>query len=255
MDALFTFLELQDLLYKTAAKELKSKQQREIELWRIWKENGKKPEHLRPLLQSLKPFIESQANQWATRNRDIPPSAVRAEFMNHAVRALETYDPNKAALNTHLGNQLKKARRFVVTHMNPARIPESRVYKVRQLQDAITYLDEQLGRPPTQLELADHLKWSPREIETLQKEIRKSYPTGHFVSDPSSVGLSRHQEILRLLPYELTPEERAVFEYTYGVGGKPQLSPGEIARTLKMHPSKVSRLKKAVADKYSKYIK
>ena len=253
MDPVTEFLGLQQEAEKQAAGDLRSKQAKELEMWHTWQQGGKQPDHLRPLIQSLRPFIKSQADLWATRNRDIPPAAIRAEFMNQAVAALETYDPTKAALNTHIGHRLKKAQRFVTSYQNPARIPENRIYRVRDLQDATTHLDQQFGRPPTQLELADHLKWSPRQVDLLQREIRKARPTSQFSSDPFKTSPSRHQEILRLLPYELTTDERSVFEHLYGIGGKPQLEPGQIATTLNMSAPKVSRLKKSIADKYSRY--
>ena len=150
---------------------------------------------------------------------------------------------------------LRVIRNFVTTYQNPGRIPETRIYDIRELQDAEQRLDDRLGRAPTQLELADKLKWSPRQVDLLQREVRKALPTGQFEHDPSSFVPSRQKEVLRLLPYELTNEERSVFEYIYGVGGKPKLGPGAIARKLGISAPKVSRLKKTIAGKYAKYSK
>ena len=238
----------------TGISALRDTQKKEMEMWAKWKANGEKPSDLRPLLASFKPLIASRSNVWATRLRDIPPGAVRAEFTAQAVQAFQTYDPNRGAkLSTHLGHQLKKAQRFCTTYQNPGRIPENRIYKIRELQDATTRLDEDLGRMPSQLEIADKLKWSPRQVDVLQREIRRALPTGQFESDPSSFTPSRHKEIMRLLPYELSGEERQVFEHLYGVGGRTKLGPGQIAKKLGISAPKVSRLKKAIADKYSKY--
>jgi DNA-directed RNA polymerase specialized sigma subunit len=251
MNPVDDFLSLSTELGKQASTDLRQKQTKEMELWHQWHQGGKKPDDLRPLMHSLRPFVNKQANLWANRHRDIPPGAIRAEFTNQLVQALETYNPNRGAqLNTHIQHQLKKAQRFVTTYQNPARIPENRTYRIRELQDAESRLDEQFGRPPNQLELADHLKWSPRQIDLLQREIRKSRPTGQFSVDPATMTPSRHQEVLRLLPYDLTPDERSVFEYLYGIGGKPQLEPGQIAQRLGMSAPKVSRLKKSIATKY-----
>lgn len=239
---------------KFSASDRRKLQQQEMEMWQNWQQNGQRKKDLRPLLSSLKGFINHKANIFAGRVRDIPPEAIRAEFTNQTVQALQSYDPNRGTkLTTHIGHQLKRAHRFVTTYQNPGRIPETRIYKIRELQDAEQRLDERLGRAPTQLELADKLKWSPRQVELLQKEVRKALPTGQFEQDPSSFTPSRQKEVLRLLPYELTSEERAVFEYVYGVGGKPKLGPGAIAQRLGMSAPKVSRLKKAIADKYAKY--
>ena len=250
MNPVVEFLEAQEGLTKEAVKDLKEKQAKELEMWHHWNTNGRQPEHLQPLMKSFKPLISSKVNVYTSKIRDIPPEAIRAEFNNQFVKALETYDPNRGAgLGTHIHYHLEKARRFITTYQNPGRIPENRIYKIRELQDAEMHLDDRLGRPPTQLELADHLKWSPRQVGLLQKEVRRAMPTSQFEFDPLTHMPSRQQEILRLLPYELTNEERAVFEYVYGVGGKPELGTGEIAKKLKMSPPKVSRLKSAIAEK------
>lgn len=241
-------------LEKLSADDLRKRQQHELEMWNTWQQNGHKKKHLRPLLRSLKPFINHKANAYAHRLRDIPPAAVRAEFTNQAVEALKKFDPNRGTkLTTYLTPQLKKAQRYVATYQNMARIPETRVYKIGELQNAEAALDEELGRAPTQLELADRLKWSPRLVGTLQKELVRDYPTG--MNDSGTFTPSRQDEVMRLLPYELTNEERSVFEYIYGVGGKPKLGPGAIARKLGMSAPKVSRLKKAIAQKYARYAK
>jgi len=256
MNPVEDFLSTLEQTKLAAVDDLRERQQREFEMWKQWQTGGQKKEDLRPLIHSFKPLVNHQANIWAGRVRDVPPAAIRAEFTNQFVQALQTYDPERGAgLGTHVRHQLKKAQRFVTTYQNPGRIPENRIYRIRELQDAETRLDEQFGRSPTQLELADHLKWSPRQVDVLQREVRKAMPTGQFETDPSTFTPSRHKEVLRLLPYELSPEERSVFEYLYGVGGKPQLGPGEIATKLNLSAPKVSRLKRSIAEKYEKYAK
>jgi DNA-directed RNA polymerase specialized sigma subunit len=239
---------------KVAASDLRGRQKREFEMWQQWKQGGMQPRQLRPLVKSFKPLINHQANIFAGRVRDIPPAAIRAEFTNQFANALQTYDPNRGTqLNTHIRHQLKKAQRFVTTYQNPGRIPENRIYKIHEMQTAQQQLDEQFGRPPTALEMADKLKWSPKQVELLQREVRKVTPTGHFESDPTTYTPSRWNEVKRLLPYDLSRDENAVFEHLYGVGGKPQLAPGAIARQLKMSAPKVSRLKKSIAQKVKQY--
>lgn len=255
MNPVDDFLDFASALEKQAAADLRKRQQREFEMWQQWKDGGMKKQQLRPLIKSFRPLINHRANVFAGgKIRDIPPAAIRAEFTNQFVSALQTYDPNRGAgLGTHISHHLKKAQRFITTYQNPARIPENRIYRIRELQDAETRLDEQYGRAPTQLELADTLKWSPKQVDMLQREVRKARPTSAFESDPSTFTPSRQKEVLRLLPYDLNSDERAVFEHLYGVGGKPRLGPGAIARKLGMSAPKVSRLKRSIAEKYSKY--
>lgn len=250
------FLDTLDGTEKAAADDLRQRQQREFQMWEDWKQSGMQKKKLRPLIKSFGNFINSRANVFANKVRDIPPAAIKAEFKNQFVQALQTFDPGRGAqLNTHINHQLKKAQRFITTYQNPGRIPENRIYRIRELQDAELRLDEQLGRSPTQLELSDHLKWSPKQVGYLQRELRKARPTGQFESDPSTFVPSRQKEVLRLLPYDLSPDERAVFEHLYGVGGKSKLGPGAIARKLKISAPKVSRLKRSIAQKYERYTK
>lgn len=256
MNPLEDYLHALEGIEKAATDERKKLQQRELQLWQDWKAGGMKPQQVRPLIQSFQPLINSVANRWAPRIRDLPPAAIRAEFTNHFMKALETYDPDRgAALGTHVRSHLRKAQRFVTTYQNPGRIPETRVYQIRRFQDAEQRLEEQFGRPPTALEIADEMKQSPRQVELLQKEIRRSLPTSQFQADPSTHIPSDVRQNLRLLQYELNNEERQVYEYIYGVGGKPALGPGEISKRLGMSAPKVSRLKKSIAEKWEKYNK
>lgn len=253
-DPILDFIGALGDLKKEAADDMRGKRKQELQMWKTWKDGGMQPNQLRPLMKSFKPLISARSNMFTSKIRDIPPAAIRAEFNNQFVSALQNYDPNRgAALNTHITHQLKKAQRFITTYQNPGRIPENRIYRIRELQDAEQILDDKLGRSPTQLELSDRLKWSPRQVGVLQKEIRKARPTGQFESDPSTYVPSRQKEIMRLLPYDLSGDEKVVFEHLYGIGGKEKLGPGAIAKKMKMSAPKVSRLKRSIADKYAKY--
>jgi len=64
---------------------------------------------------------------------------------------------------------------------------------------------------------------------------------------------SRATEILRFIKLELSPEEVLVFEHLTGDGGKAKLSSGQIAKRLKMSPSKVSRIKKRIEETIERY--
>ena len=243
-----------DGLDKEAArrkKDLAEIQQKELELWEQWKNNGERPDDLRPLLQSYKPVIRYRANQWSSR-ADLPPEAVHAEFQKSALDAFRTYDPNRGTkLSTHVNNKFKQAYRWVQQHQDPVRMQERRYYQAGAYDNAMAQLDDVLGREPTTREVAEHLGWDEAEVGRMQKEKQ----TVHFSSgyeggyDPTSIMPSRDAEKLKLVRYELNPEELQVYDYTLGTYGKPQLRPGEIAKKLGMSPSKVTRIRQAIAGK------
>jgi DNA-directed RNA polymerase specialized sigma subunit len=260
IDDALEFLEEGGLLNKEAFASrrkptpLGATAQKELEMWKQWQSSGKKPEHLRPLVKSLQPLVKHRSRVFEGRVRDIPPAVIQAEFQKQLVGALETFDPNKGKMGTWVTNRLMKANRFINTYQNPARIVETRIGGITDLHNAEDALKQQLGRTPTSHEIADRMKWPVKEVRTLQTEVRKAYPTGYYgPADPTSITPSRTKEVMKLLPYDLTPDENAVFEHVYGIGGKKPMGTNQIAGKLNMSAPKVSRLKKAIADKWRKY--
>ena len=219
-------------------------------MWHHWDNNGRQPAHLQPLIESMQPLVKKRLNIFENRERDIPPAAIRAEFQDQLVRALATFDPNRGKLGSYVSDQLMKANRFVTTYQNPARIVEPRTYMITKMRGAEDFLHQELKRPPTAMELAEHMQVPTQQVEFLKKELRKAIPTGQFEHDPAGFTPSKTNEMLRLIPYELTPEENAVFEHVHGIGGKPQLGTGDIAKRLNMSAPKVTRIKAAIAVKW-----
>jgi DNA-directed RNA polymerase specialized sigma subunit len=238
----------------------KARAAEDLRLWKIWKEGGQKPEDLKPILSRFDGFIGQQAAVWKGKV-NIPPSVIDIEFKRWFLEALKRYDPSikgfggqSAQIKTFATPYLMKAMRYMTSHQNMARIPETRIYEIRKFQDAELSLDEKLGRPPTHDELAKELGWKPKQVATLATEIRRDLVTSQFEYDPALTEPSREEEIKRLIVYELTPEELQVYRYTFGVGGVKEMTPGQIAKKLKMNPSKVSRIRKKLTVKVNKYM-
>jgi len=241
-------------LSKFGARSKTDLAQKDFQLWQQWKDGGEKPEDLRPLLNNFRGVIRSQSNRWAN-NVEVPPAVVHAEFNKQAINAFRRYDPNKGTqLNTWVQKNLIKAQRFVTSIQNTARISEKRVYKIGELQRAESALDDMLGRPATTQEVADHLGWSEKEVMQVSSDNRKDLIESAFEGDPTTIMPSRTSEVLRLVKHDLTPEEQLVYEYTLGVGGKPRLTPGQIARKLNMSSSKVTRVRDNIYKKVQEFM-
>jgi len=239
---------------KVAAGSLKKTQQFELKQWERWKTGGEKPEDLRPLLRSLNPLVQKRMSQWKNRV-PIPPAAMEAEFKKHLLTGLRTYNPDRGAqLSTHVYHQMRRADRWIKTHQNFGYIPEERVDKIGQFRLAEHETQQEIGRPPTTDELAQRLKWSPAQVSRMQRELRADIPASGFSTDPAANLPSKEREALRLVQWELTPEEKIVFEHSTGMNGKELLTPGQIAQKLKMSPSKVSRLRNAYSKKLSRLL-
>lgn len=232
----------------------KVRSQKDLELWEEWVKSGKEPNQMKPLLTQFRGTINSQVNKYRA-NPNIPKSALKAEFTNRAIEAFDNYDPTRgASLHTHVNWQMMKGRRFVTTYSNVGRIPESRAYKVGEFINARSDLEDKLGREPTAHEMADKLKWPIKHITSLQQEVKREVPTSMLAADTIADKPSREAEVIRLIQYELNPQEKLVLEHTYGLNGKSKLKPGDIAKKLNIPSSKVSRVKLGIATKIKRYM-
>ena len=232
---------------------LKEKRKYEFDLWSDW-HKSKDPEKLDQLVESFQPLTNKYVGMY--RSAPIPDSALEAMSKHYLVEGLKTYDPKKGALNSHLNNYQKGLYRFVTQHQNVVRIPEHRSRKIGTYQRVKSSLEDQLGREPTGLELSEELDWDIREVERMEKELVKD-----LISEKGEeeFGLQsyltfddfgRNKEILEMLYYDLNPEEKLVYEYIYGVGGKPMKnSTREVARALRWSEDKVRRIRRNIASK------
>lgn len=227
---------------------LKDTQKKETALWHTWHKNDRKPEHLKPLMDSLKPILKMEANKW--RGVEIPPSTINAEIRKHAFNAIKGYNPDRGVqLGTWVTNNLKKAGRFIRQNQNLGRIPEAQIGRIRQFKQAKETLLNQHGFEPDTKTLADHLGWPHKRVQQLHKELsRDDKPVSGWLSDPADVMTPKELEAIRILQYDnrMSTEERSVYEFTFGLNGRPKLAPGEIAKRANLHPSKVSRIRNRI---------
>ena len=226
-----------------------NRQQQELELWKAWKADPT-PQNLEPLMSSMQNIVQYRVNQF--RGAPVPPAAIAGFANAQLIKAFETYNPNKGgALQTHAVNHLKKVQTFVIKHQNVGKIPDQRVNNISEFKIAQQELREQFGREPDSLSLAEHLGWSQKEVARMESELRAD----HIASkSPETDRLpemysTKEREVLRYIHYDLTPDERLVFEYTLGLYGKPQLSAQQIAKTMNMSAPKISRIRKKIDNK------
>ncbi|MAP21184.1 MAG: hypothetical protein CL582_09635 [Alteromonadaceae bacterium] len=233
---------------------LDDKKARELQMWKNWKENGERPEDLRPLLRSFKPMIRSKANVYKGKVKLIPDSAIESEHQLRFVDALRSYDPAKGSLGTYIFRYLDKAKRFIVENQNIGRIPENRIYKIRQFETVRDDLAEELGREPKTKEIAERLGWGVAEAGRMESELRNDLLSQGFEEDPYALIPSKSEEVLRLFKYELTGNEREVYEYLTGQGKPQTASTGAIARAMKIPDYQVSRLKNTIKKKLHRHL-
>lgn len=231
-----------------------SRAQRDMLLWAKWKAGGYKQEDLRPLLKSLGGAIGSQTRYFKQSGVRIPPSVIDAQAYSLALRGLMTYDPSRGTqVATHVINAMRRLRRVVNQHRNMARIPETRIDEVRNFQRANEELEESLGRVPTDVEMAGYLKWPIKQVQTLGTELRRDLWThsSKWEEDPTAYVPRQGETILKLIKYELTPDEKAVYQRFVEESVE---STTKISELTGFPQPKVSKLKASIAAKIEKYL-
>lgn len=227
--------------------------QQDLETWSAWDRSGRTPDAMEPLLDRFEPMIEQHYRRYAG-HVNIPDVAVRADLENRFAQAVRSYRPEMGTqLGTHVWTHLKGVHRFVTQHQNMARIPENQVGRIGQMTAAVHELQEDLGRVPDNVALASRMNWSPTQVKRLRRSLRRDLSSAQFQTPVGTIMPSRWEAIKRLLPAELTPEQKFVFQHTTGAGGSPILQAQEIARRLRKSNAAVSRIRADIANRLEQY--
>jgi len=225
------------------------RKKKDIELWKTWSMTQSQDD-LNALVKHVTPIIQSQVNKLNTGN--IPKSALEAKATSLVIDSLSGYDPKKTQLNTYLTWQLKPLNRYVYTHQNIGKIPESRITRIGDMQRAFNAFNDKFGREPKPEELADTLAMPVSEIKLLQKELRKDYSAGYGDLDLHTTNTAFDDAVWTLWG-EVDGQERDVLEYIYGIHGKPKLSPSEIAVKLNISAARVSQIKAKLGNRLLRF--
>ncbi len=226
---------------------------KELELFYKYKagdQNAKKE-----LIHSLTPLITSHVQKY--NSSGLPVSAIKLEGQNLASQAIDTYDPNKSQLNTHVYNNLQKLSRFVSTYQNVGHIPEPRVLMLGTYNTVSSNLEFELGRKPTVNEIADAMHINPIEVERLQTELRGDLSTGIKNTESDTIG-GFYEYVAKqdydpnvidaayalYLDYSKTdPINKTILESTFNINGAPIKTNKEIAMQYNVHENDIRERK------------
>jgi DNA-directed RNA polymerase specialized sigma subunit len=213
-------------------------------------QNTKNPETNTALLGTLQPVIDTAVMSYAGQNAS-PTIRSRARLM--ALKALDTYDPQKGNVRTHLLSQLQSLRRLSAQTQNIISIPEQVGLDYGRLTESETELTDQLGRDPTDDELADHTGLSKKRIQKIRvfNQPVSEGMTTREVTDEESYGgdvastipnSNRSADAWFNFVYEdLGPVDKLIADMTLGRNGRRKTSTQEIARRLNITPGAVSQ--------------
>lgn len=198
----------------------------DLELWRRWKKT-RAPDDLQKLLTQMNPLLLREVGKWAP---SMSRSYLEGEAKRLAVEAFETYNPDMgAALSTYVASRLPKLSRVVYATQNTARLSETKNLLFHSYHTASNDLRDRHGREATNEELADHLGWGVKKLETFQRQSqRKEFVESEDHPEPEDVD----DHLTDFIYHDLTPLQKSIFEYTAGYQGKPRLAGAAIMKKL-----------------------
>ena len=217
------------------------------------------------LLKLLEPVMQPQINKF--RGGPLGDSLVTGKAYKLALQAIEDYDPSAGTqLNTWVTWKLRGLAGEVNKVKDLTRVASTRRPQMAEFQKTVSRLKGELGHDPDARTVADAMnmsleeagrlrketQWSPRSVDKMFLEMGRSEMIGS--ADEAAEAMydaenDARREVLRYIYHDLGTTERAVFEYMYGLYGKPKLSGNGIAAQLGFSAPKVSRIKKQIEAK------
>ncbi len=204
------------------------------------------PEHASGFLKAVAPVIETGLRPFGGAKAG---PALRGHARRIALDAARTYDPEKGPLKGHLLGALRGLSRHAIKQQQLLSVPEGVAIDHHHLRIAEDELRDELGRDPSDGELADRAHMSPRRMAKIrafrpgfaqsQAEAPRSGEEGP--GDVAVQGSDPTHRIVDFLYPDLDPVNQAIVDHHFGRNGRPKLAFTEAARRLNLSPGAVSQ--------------
>ena len=211
------------------------------------------PAHTTRLLDAVHPVLDTGIKAFGGPDSPL----IRSRAKRIALDALQSYDPQKAALKTHLLNHLQGLQRHAHRQARMLSMPERVALERSMLSQHENILRDELGREPTSLELADRTGIPLKRQEKLRRY------TGGFAEGqtmigfndedgPVDVAIQHHTPLMRkleVLKDDLDPTDQAIVEHAAGLYGRQPIPATDLARKLNLTPGRISQRTAAIQRK------
>jgi len=226
-----------------------------LKAWQEWRAKPG-PQTTAAMLETMRPLINKAV---AAQSLQVNP-LIYSKAKTITLSALSTYDPSKGPLISHVYNNMQALKRYAGRLAQGVSVPERVVADQQAIRQAEADLEDRLGRPPTDSEIADHLGFSMKRLRrarTAQSGVPMSVMEGSApdtgdaegIFDPAVQQTGVNPAWVQLVYDDLSNTDKKIMEWTLGMNGQPKLSNQEIARRLNISPGRVSQRKLEIQRK------
>lgn len=215
--------------------------------FQAWKANDT-PATRGALLKQVQPVLNTALYSYAGAGAS-PAIKSRAKLL--ALQAFKSYDPNKGAMKSHLLSQLRRLQRDAAQGNQIISMPERVSMDRMHLMESEKSLRDQLGRDPSDLEVADHTGLSLKRLGYI-RNATSGINTGSIMDADGEVfspaskipgATDADDAWADMIYYDLGDVDRAIMDYTLGLRGVGQLSTNDLAARLNLSPGAISQRK------------
>ena len=205
------------------------------------------PGDLRRVVRAAEPVIQNAVTQYAGA-KGSPIVKQRARLL--AAKAIQDFDPQRgASLKTHVHNQLRALQRMAPAVVDPFSPSEHFRRQQVEIQSTIAAVQDELGREPTDEEIADVTSLPVKRIRKVRSRMRARIPSSVYdasAEDDESPDIADEEVTdeglwLDAVYHDLGEIDRMIMAHRTGYRDMEILSNTEIARRLNISPAAVSQ--------------
>lgn len=213
------------------------------------------PANMSKVVDAFSPTINSEIMRYSGSK---PLLRSRAKVL--AIKAIKSYDPMSGTrLNSWIVTNLQPLSRYSVRQRD-VKIPEIAARQAAEVSRVSAMLKDDLGRDPTDDEIADEIGMSPDRVKKVRSMAVPSVVSGSFDEIEGSDGSSSAPGVYTpsQVPFAqeavyqgLSKEDRLIFDHLTGSHGMEMLPANRVAAMLGMSPSAVSQRASGIAQQIS----
>lgn len=211
------------------------------------------------LLKAVDPVLKSAVRAYSG------PSArsmnIKSQAKKMANEAFGSYDPAKGTLKSHLMSRLQRLRRVASQQRQIIRVPEQVALDQMRSDAATRELEENLGYPPSDQQLADFTGLSMKRLQYIrgsgrplaESTINRIGEEGQGGYDPRVRPIEQNYDVWQEFIYDDIDEtNQFIMERVLGMHGHKTTKPSQVAVMLKISPAAVSHRMAQIQKKLDK---